>query len=236
MIFQQFNLFNARSVAANVAYPLRLQGMPKAERRVRARELLEFVGIADKADAWPSQLSGGQKQRVGIARALAASPSILLADEATSALDPETTRDVLDLLRRVNQELGITLVIITHNLSVVQYLCDRVAVMEEGEVVERGLTEDVLTAPTSRVAKSFVESALQVRAPHGKRLALVSLPDDAAEATIDRLRRDGLEVTDLDSRKEPGTTTDQIATNDSSPTSPDSPLALADTHAREVSR
>jgi len=199
MIFQQFNLFSARTVAANVAYPLRLAGWPKEKRIARTRELLDFVGIADKASAWPQQLSGGQKQRVGIARALAASPSILLADEATSALDPNTTHEVLDLLRRVNQELGVTLVVITHNLSVVQYICDRVAVMDGGTVVEEGPTAEVFAAPQSAVTRQFVDSGLRVRAPHASRLALVQLPDgDAeAEAVMGQMRKAGLHVTDL---------------------------------------
>ncbi|MDR3068577.1 MAG: ATP-binding cassette domain-containing protein, partial [Cellulomonas sp.] len=121
MIFQRFNLFSARTVAANVAYPLRLAGWDRARRRTRVAQLLDYVQIADKARAYPAQLSGGQQQRVGIARALATEPKVLLADEATSALDPETTRDVLDLLKRVNTELGVTVVLITHEMSVVQY-------------------------------------------------------------------------------------------------------------------
>ncbi|MDR1767389.1 MAG: methionine ABC transporter ATP-binding protein [Propionibacteriaceae bacterium] len=163
MIFQQFNLFASKTVLANVAYPLKLAKTPKAERLAKARELLDFVGIADKADAYPAQLSGGQKQRVGIARALAADPRILLADEATSALDPETTRDVLDLLRRVNKDLGVTLVLITHAMEVVQYICDRVAVMEDGKVVEAGQTYDVFAAPTAATTRRFINTALHDR-------------------------------------------------------------------------
>ncbi|MDR3069872.1 MAG: ATP-binding cassette domain-containing protein [Propionibacteriaceae bacterium] len=192
MIFQQFNLFTARTVLANVAYPLKLVKASKAEREKRARELLEFVGIADKADSYPAQLSGGQKQRVGIARALASNPQILLADEATSALDPETTRDVLDLLRKVNTELGITLVVITHAMEVVQYICDRVAVMENGKIVESGATYDVFAKPAQTVTQRFINTALhdrpspetvaRLRKYHPGRLVLVRLRDDGASS------------------------------------------------------
>ena len=136
MIFQQFNLLTSRTAAGNIEYPLKLIGMDKAQRQARVTELLDFVGLADRGANYPEQLSGGQKQRVGIARALATNPSLLLADEATSALDPETTEEVLDLLRRVNQELGITIVVITHEMDVVRAIADKVAVMEDGRVVE----------------------------------------------------------------------------------------------------
>ena len=163
MIFQQFNLLSSRTVAGNVAYPLEVARWPRAERDARVRELLEFVGIADKADARPSQLSGGQKQRVGIARALATNPRILLADEATSALDPETTREVLRLLQRVNRELGITVVIITHEMDVVRYVCDRVAVMEHGKVVETGGAYEIFSSPKADVTRRFVGTSLRDR-------------------------------------------------------------------------
>ena len=129
MIFQQFNLFSSRSVKANIAYPLKLAGWSKPDIEKRVAELLSFVGLADKAKAYPEQLSGGQKQRVGIARALATGPAILLADEATSALDPQTTHEVLDLLKRVNQEQGVTIVVITHEMDVIQTIATKVAVM-----------------------------------------------------------------------------------------------------------
>ena len=138
MIFQQFNLFTSRTVAGNVAYPLELAGMGRAERKARVAELLEFVGLGDRGDSYPEQLSGGQKQRVGIARALATNPSLLLADEATSALDPETTADVLELLREVNRTFGVTIVLITHEMSVVRAIADHVAVMENGRVERHG--------------------------------------------------------------------------------------------------
>jgi D-methionine transport system ATP-binding protein len=163
MIFQQFNLLSSRTVAGNVAYPLEVAGWPRENRSARVRELLEFVGIADKADAYPATLSGGQKQRVGIARALATNPRILLADEATSALDPETTQDVLALLQRVNRELGITIVVITHEMDVVRSICHRVAVMEHGRVVELGDAYHVFSAPREPVTRRFVATALKDR-------------------------------------------------------------------------
>jgi D-methionine transport system ATP-binding protein len=163
MIFQQFNLLSSRTVAGNVAYPLEVAKWPKERRDARVRELLEFVGIADKAGSYPAQLSGGQKQRVGIARALAANPRILLADEATSALDPETTREVLRLLQRVNRELGITVVIITHEMDVVRYCCDRVAVMEHGKVAETGDAYTIFSSPTAPITRRFVATSLRDR-------------------------------------------------------------------------
>ncbi|MEJ5928300.1 methionine ABC transporter ATP-binding protein [Corynebacterium sp. H128] len=161
MIFQQFNLFSSRTAAGNVAYPLELAGMPKAERDKRVAELLDFVGLGDKAKHYPEQLSGGQKQRVGIARALATQPKLLLADEATSALDPETTHDVLELLRRVNKEFGITIVVITHEMDVVRSIGDKVAVMESGKVVEYGTVHEVFSNPQTPVAQRFVATSLR---------------------------------------------------------------------------
>ena len=161
MIFQQFNLFNSRSAAANIEYPLKLAGVPKAERKRRVAELLEFVGLSDKGSNYPEQLSGGQKQRVGIARALATNPSLLLADEATSALDPETTLDVLHLLRKVNRELGITIVVITHEMGVVRAIADKVAVMEAGRVVEYNDIYHVFSDPQTPVAERFVQTTLR---------------------------------------------------------------------------
>jgi len=163
MIFQQFNLFSSRTVAGNVGYPLRIAGWPRDRRRKRVAELLDFVGIAEKARQFPPQLSGGQKQRVGIARALATSPRILLADEATSALDPETTQDVLALLKRVNRELGTTIVVITHEMEVVSSICDKVAVMERGRVIEHGPVYDVFADPQEPATRRFVHSVLHDR-------------------------------------------------------------------------
>lgn len=161
MIFQQFNLLSSRTVAGNIAYPLKLEGMGKTEREARVAELLEFVGLADKGRSYPEQLSGGQKQRVGIARALATNPSLLLADEATSALDPSTTHEVLDLLRKVNKEFGITIVVITHEMEVVRTIADSVVVMQQGKVVEYGSVYDVFSSPQTDVAASFVATSLR---------------------------------------------------------------------------
>jgi D-methionine transport system ATP-binding protein len=187
MIFQQFNLLRSRTVAGNVAYPLEVAGWSRPRRRERVRELLDFVGLADKADVYPSKLSGGQKQRVGVARALATNPSILLADEATSALDPETTAGVLALLQRVNRELGITVVVITHEMDVVRSICDRVAVMEHGRVVELGDAYQVFSAPREPVTRRFVATALKdrpspavlarLRARHTGRIVTVAVDD-----------------------------------------------------------
>lgn len=161
MIFQQFNLMNSRTAAANVAYPLALAKVPRSQRSKRVKELLDFVGLGDKGKNYPDQLSGGQKQRVGIARSLATDPSLLLADEATSALDPETTQDVLDLLHKVNRELGITIVVITHEMEVVRSIADRVAVMEKGKVVEYGPVHEIFSHPRKEVTKRFVATALR---------------------------------------------------------------------------
>jgi D-methionine transport system ATP-binding protein len=161
MIFQQFNLFNSRTVADNIGYPLEVARKPKAERVARVTELLQFVGLADKARAYPDQLSGGQKQRVGIARALATQPSILLADEATSALDPETTQEVLALLKRVNQEFGITIIVITHEMDVIQTLATKVAVMDQGRVIESGDVFDVFSNPQAPASARFVGTVVK---------------------------------------------------------------------------
>ncbi len=148
MIFQNFGLLSSRTVAANVAFPLKLADMPRAERDAKVAALLDRVGLTEHADKYPAQLSGGQKQRVGIARALATDPDILLCDEATSALDPETTRQVLALLRDLNRDLGLTIVLITHEMDVVRASCDRVAVLEQGRVVETGAVADIFAAPS----------------------------------------------------------------------------------------
>jgi len=174
MIFQQFNLFSSRTVAGNVAFPLKVAGWPKADRDRRIAELLDFVGLLDRAHSYPDQLSGGQKQRVGIARALAAQPKILLADESTSALDPQTTQDVLRLLKKVNDELGVTIVVITHELEVVRSIADRVAVLEGGRVAEQGSVFDIFTNPRADVTQRFVSTVVHDR-PRG--------------AVLDRLQR-----------------------------------------------
>ncbi|WP_342560441.1 ATP-binding cassette domain-containing protein [Psychrobacillus sp. FSL W7-1457] len=161
MIFQNFNLFHSRTVGGNIAYPLKLAGLSKNEITKRVTELLSFVGLSDKEKDYPSQLSGGQKQRVGIARALATSPDILICDEATSALDPETTAEILRLLKKVNKEFGITILLITHEMHVIQSICDRVAVMENGEVIESGDVFDVFTDPQHLTSQRFIRSVQQ---------------------------------------------------------------------------
>lgn len=163
MIFQNFNLFASRTVAGNVAYPLKLAGWSKKETDKRVSELLSFVGLTDKAKDYPEQLSGGQKQRVGIARALATSPDILICDEATSALDPDTTSEILRLLKKVNKELGITILLITHEMHVIQEICDKVAVMENGEVIETDSVFNVFTNPQHLTTQRFIQSVQQDR-------------------------------------------------------------------------
>lgn len=195
MIFQQFNLFSSRSVKANIAYPLKLAGWSKPDIEKRVAELLSFVGLADKAKAYPEQLSGGQKQRVGIARALATGPAILLADEATSALDPQTTHEVLDLLKRVNQEQGVTIVVITHEMDVIQTIATKVAVMENGRVIEQGDVFDVFSAPQNPASQRFVGTVVKgipspselgvLRERHRGRLVTFSFRDgDSSQAQV----------------------------------------------------
>lgn len=165
MIFQQFNLLDSKTVFDNVALPMRLAGVtPDAVRR-RVEDLLGFVELSDKARTYPPRLSGGQKQRVGIARALANDPRILLADEATSALDPETTESILELLRRVNRELGITIVIVTHEMQVIAKTCQQVAVMSHGRIVEEGPVVDVFAAPREPITRRFVRTIVDDRVP-----------------------------------------------------------------------
>jgi D-methionine transport system ATP-binding protein len=165
MVFQHFNLLNSKTVFANVAMPLTLAKLPKEQIRKRVAELLEFVGLADKADKYPDQLSGGQKQRVGIARALATQPSILLCDEATSALDPQTTSSILQLLKKINAEYNITILIITHEMTVIREICDRVAVIEAGKIIEEGSVFDVFSAPKTNTAQNFVSSVMNDSIP-----------------------------------------------------------------------
>jgi D-methionine transport system ATP-binding protein len=158
MIFQHFNLLASKTVEENVALPLKIEGIARAERLERARELLDLVGLADKAKAYPSLLSGGQKQRVGIARALAARPALLLSDEATSALDPETTRSILALLKDINRKLGLTILLITHEMEVVRSIADRVAVIDAGRIVEEGQVWSIFADPQTPITKSLLSS------------------------------------------------------------------------------
>ena len=156
MIFQHFNLLMQRNVVDNVCFPMEIVGVKKADARKRAMELLKIVGLAEKAKSYPAQLSGGQKQRVAIARALANNPKILLCDEATSALDPTTTKSILQLLQQINREYGITIVIITHEMAVVQEICSHVAIIDNGELAESGTVEEVFTSPKTAAAKKLV--------------------------------------------------------------------------------
>jgi len=157
MIFQQFNLFDSMTVRQNVAFLLENAGIPKKEINKRVEEILDLVDLNDKINSYPGQLSGGQKQRVGIARALANRPDILLSDEATSALDPQTTVSVLELLKDINRKLGLTIVLITHELDVIRYTCNNMAVLENGEIVEKGSVRDIFLNPKSETGKLFVK-------------------------------------------------------------------------------
>ena len=165
MIFQHFNLLSSRTVYGNVAFPLELAGLPDAEIRARVEPLLDLVGLGSLRDRYPSQISGGQKQRVGIARALASRPKVLLSDEATSALDPETTRSILALLQKINRELGLTIVLITHQMQVVKQVADRVAVIEAGRIVEQGSVLEVFTRPQQAITRSLVDEILPQELP-----------------------------------------------------------------------
>lgn len=195
MIFQQFNLLSSRTVAGNVAFPLEIAGVSRPEIAPRVRELLELVGLADKACAYPAQLSGGQKQRVGIARALANRPTVLLSDEATSALDPQTTRSILALLRDITRRLGLTVVLITHEMDVIRQICDRVAVLEGGRVVEEGSVIDVFSRPQAAITRSFLSDLVAdvdlpdwVReSPNSRIIHVTSLGSAAVEPVISRM-------------------------------------------------
>lgn len=156
MIFQQFNLLEQRDALGNVCYPLEISGVSKKDAREKAKELLKMVGLEDRMHSFPAQLSGGQKQRVAIARALATNPDVLLCDEATSALDPGTTRAILDLLKDINQKLGVTIIVITHEMKVVEQICDKVAVIHEGKVVESGDVKEIFLKPQSKVTQHLL--------------------------------------------------------------------------------
>lgn len=157
MIFQTFNLFEAKNVYHNISYPLEISGVKKADIRSRVMETAELVGLSDKLDAYPGALSGGQKQRVGIARALVNRPELLLSDEATSALDPQTTLQILDLLKKINRTTGITILMITHELDAIRYSCERMAVLEDGQIIEVGAVRDIFSNPLSRTGALFAK-------------------------------------------------------------------------------
>lgn len=197
MIFQHFNLLNSKTIFHNIAVPLILAKTNKKIINNRVIELLEFVGLADKADHYPNELSGGQKQRVGIARALAVNPSILLCDEATSALDPETTDSILDLIKKINLEYKITIIVITHEMSIIQKICNRVAVMEKGEIIETENVVDIFKQPKQPSTKNFVRSIIQDEIPKnikaniqtlvGSRLFKINFNDTTTNPTLKKL-------------------------------------------------
>ncbi len=188
MIFQHFNLLSSRTVADNIAFPLEVMGMERQARRAKVGELLTLVGLEDKAGAYPSQLSGGQKQRVGIARALAGNPRVLLSDEATSALDPETTRSILQLLRDLNQRLGLTILLITHQLEVVKSICDSVAIIRAGRTVEQGAVVEVL-ARTGVLAHDVVAATAQDAQPDTTVVNITFVGEAADQPVLTRLAR-----------------------------------------------
>ena len=185
MVFQHANLLEQRTAAQNIAYPLDLAGAQKGQRRGRVSRMLELVGLADRGSSYPAQLSGGQQQRVGIARALADEPAVLLCDEPTSALDPETTRSILDLIRDVRDRLGVTVVIITHEMSVVRRICDSVSLLEAGRIVQSGPIEDVVSDVDSRLSREDVPAAVRTAGGAHGHSSGSDGPDGAADAVID---------------------------------------------------
>lgn len=195
MIFQHFNLLFSRTVFDNIAFPLEIAGTPKKQIKERVAELLALVGLSDKSDFYPAQLSGGQKQRVGIARALANNPQVLLCDEATSALDPQTTKSILQLLADINQKLNLTIVLITHEMQVIKEICDKVAVLENGRIIEQGTMIDIFTNPQTKTAKNFVSSIFAQELPEqinltGKKnkiIKIIFVGDSAGQPVISDL-------------------------------------------------
>ena len=206
MIFQHFNLLNSRTAAENVGFPLEVQGVGKSKRNTRVTELLDLVGLADRAQSYPSQLSGGQKQRVGIARALAARPDVLFCDEATSALDPATTEQILDLLKQINEATGVTVVLITHESEVVRRICDSAALMADGRIVEEGQLLDLLANPDSQLADILLPTGDPALDPGRDSVVLTFAGEHTSEPVISGLTRHfGLDVSIL------GGSVDQIA-------------------------
>lgn len=184
MIFQHFNLLNSRTVAGNVAFPLEITDYDKSKRKDRVAELLELVGLSDKANAYPSQLSGGQKQRVGIARALATQPRVLLSDEATSALDPQTTVSILTLLKDLNARLGLTILLITHEMDVVKQICDHVAILQQGKIVEEGAIDALVINPDSLLSQAFFPPSEKVTPRFGAAHVAITFLGDAADQPV----------------------------------------------------
>ncbi|CAM5554491.1 ATP-binding cassette domain-containing protein OS=Streptomyces alboniger OX=132473 GN=CP975_05930 PE=4 SV=1 [Streptomyces alboniger] len=189
MVFQHFNLLSSRTVQDNIELPLEILGLSGQERSRKALELLDLVGLADKARAYPAQLSGGQKQRVGIARALAGDPKVLLSDEATSALDPETTRSILQLLRDLNQQLGLTVLLITHEMDVVKSVCDSAALMERGQIIESGTVSELLATPGSELAAALFPVSGDTTGEHRTVVDVTFLGEAATRPVISQLSR-----------------------------------------------
>ena len=192
MIFQGFNLLEQRSVLRNVTFPLEIAGVKRQTAQEKAKELLKVVGLEDKAAAYPAQLSGGQKQRVAIARALASDPKYLLCDEATSALDPNTTRSILELLRQINRDLGVTIVVITHEMKVIDQICDRVAVIDQSQIAEEGRVSEVFTSPRSQIARELIlpQDRAAIDTTGGKKLRLIFDGNYSQEPVISRMTLD----------------------------------------------
>lgn len=178
MIFQHFNLLSSRTVFDNIAFPLELNHTPKTKIKNRVYELVELVGLTDKLDSYPANLSGGQKQRVAIARTLANNPKVLLSDEATSALDPSTTRSILSLLKDLNKELGITILLITHEMDVVKQICDDIAVMNGGKLIEQGSVSEIFSNPKTELAQHFISSSLHLEIPVDYQKRITHMPEE----------------------------------------------------------
>ncbi|MCI8662796.1 MAG: ATP-binding cassette domain-containing protein [Hungatella sp.] len=189
MIFQQFNLLAQRNVMKNVCFPLELAGVSKTEAKRRAMELLETVGLKEKAEAYPAQLSGGQKQRVAIARALATNPKVILCDEATSALDPNTTKSILSLLKEINKTMGVTVIVITHEMSVIESICDRVAIIDQSRIAEVGRVSEIFSEPKSKIGRQLIlgDAAGQVKFGDSKQLRIIFDGRESEEPVISNL-------------------------------------------------
>lgn len=189
MIFQQFNLLAQRNVIDNICFPLEIAKVPKKEARKRAEELLKMVDLEEKAKSYPAQLSGGQKQRVAIARALATNPKVLLCDEATSALDPNTTKSILELLKRINRELGITVIVITHEMSVIEAVCDRVAIIDQSHIAEVGRVSDIFSEPKSKIGRQLIlgDAINHVEFGNSKQIRIIFDGRESTEPVISNL-------------------------------------------------
>lgn len=189
MIFQHFNLLRSRTVYQNIAFPLRKSSLSKAEKDEKINSLLELVGLADKKDAYPSQLSGGQKQRVAIARAMATNPKVLLCDEATSALDPNTTKQILGLLKQINREMGVTVIVITHEMSVIEAICDRVAIIDQSHIAEVGKVSDIFSNPKTPIGRQLIlgDAAKKVALGTERRLRIIFDGRESSEPVISNL-------------------------------------------------